>query len=335
MLSVRRYRLAALAVACLWVFPAATGAVEPRLLPANTELVFSVNIKQVLGSELAKNQAQAIDQIKAALDNLPNSDEVTKYLKQMGFDPFTHLTSVTVALPANMDRRDVFVVIDGIFDARKFADTAKSAADNNPGVMKLSKFETTTYYDIQIPGDNIYVALLGGKSLVLTPQEDALKGAITRYAGTKIAADKVKDLLKITNDQQSLNFVITGQAMVKLAQQAPRGKGIPAGIGDALKDIVGLSGAVTLTKEINFQLGLGSKDAKTAQMMANQGQLVLAVAKIGIAGEAQNNPDLAPLVDILQTLQITSMGSNALLSGSVSQANLEKLIKILGEKLNK
>ena len=222
MLSIRRIHLAVLLAAGLLATSATSRAVDPRLLPANTEIVFTFNIKQILDSELVKSKDEALKQVKAAVENLPNSDEVMKYFKQMSFDPFTHLTSITVAHPGSQDPKEVFVVIEGIFHAKKFAETAATAAQNYPGTIRVTKFGTTPVYEIQGPGDTAYLALIGGKSLVMTVQEDALKAAITRSTGDTIAASKVKELMKTTSDKQSLSFVITGDAMMR---HGPEGQG--------------------------------------------------------------------------------------------------------------
>ena len=136
MLNYRRLHLALLLAAGLVISSATSRAVDPRLLPANTELVFTVNLKQILDSDLVKANGRRHRPVKAALDMLPNGGEVTKYLKLLGFDPFTHLTSVSVAHPGNKDPKELFVVIDGIFDAKKFADTADTAIQDYPGIIK-------------------------------------------------------------------------------------------------------------------------------------------------------------------------------------------------------
>ena len=79
--SYRRFHLAFLVVAGLCVSSAAGWAVDARLLPANTEVVFSVNIKQILDSELIKSKQGAVKSLKDALENLPGNDEAMKYLR--------------------------------------------------------------------------------------------------------------------------------------------------------------------------------------------------------------------------------------------------------------
>jgi len=339
MLNYRRVHLAVLVVAGLFVPSTASRAVEPRLLPANTEIVVSVNIKQILESEMVKGNVEAVKTVKAMIEaNIPNYDQAAKYLKMMDFDLFNDITSITYALPGTMDPADSFVVIDAKFNDEKFRATALKAAADNPGIMRVSKFGTTPVYEVQapgIPGDHLYIALVNGKSLVITPHEDVLKGAITRSGGVGIAATKVKDLLKATSDKQSFNFVLTGPVLGELVKMA-KAKGADIKGLPAIKDvpaIEGLTGSFTLTKEINFQLGLGTKTDKEARELANLGDGVLALAKLLVVPKLRMNPDYVPLVEVIQTLRVSAVGPNAVITGSVTQENLEKLIKLIGEKI--
>jgi hypothetical protein len=328
MSSLRRLSFAVLALSGLCLTAVTGRAVEPRLLPANTEVVFTINIKQMLESDIIKGQADAIKQFKAALEGqIPNSDEVAKYLEKMGFDPFRDLVSVSMAHPGTQDQTEGIIIIEGVFHAKKFAaaaDDAITAYGNQ--IKKGGTVEGITYYEISIADKTAYVALVG-KSIVISQQKENVTGAITRSTGNQIVAGKVRELLKTTNNQQSLSFVVTGGAINRVAQQA-QGK-IPPGLN--LGGIEGLSGAITLTKDINFQLGVGTKDAMTAQQYEIFGKVGLDLAKGMVQKQAQQKPDLAPLIDVMNTLKVSSVGPNLVLTGSVSQENLEKLIKSAGK----
>jgi hypothetical protein len=333
MLSVRRSHLALWAIVGLSVFASVGQAVEPRLLPANTEIVINLNIKQILASELVQSQQDLLKQMKDALDNLPDNGETAKYLKLMGFDPFTDLRAVTVALPGGMDRKgpkEFFIVIDGVFDAKKLTAAAESAAENYPGVVRITKNGATPVYEIQVPNETLYGALVGGKSLVLTNQEEALKGAITRAAGTTIAAVKVKNLLKTINDRQSYSLVIAGDTVNRLTKRAlDAGSDIP-GLGDALGSIQGITAAVTIAKGVNFQLSIGTEDEKNARELAEMGETLMKLANFVL--KAKDDPNLDVVIDILKTVRISAVNSNAVLTGSVSQEILEKMIKMKLER---
>lgn len=326
MLSYRRFHLAVLVVAGLIVSSSASRAVDVRLLPANTEMVLTINVKQMLNSELAKSKKDAVDQIKAALDN-PQAAEAMKYLKDMGFDPFTDLTSITVAHPGSQEPKDLFIVIDGVFNPGKFIATANKAAEDNAGLVRTSKFGTHTIYEVQGP-ETVYISLVNGKSVVMAAELDVLKGAITRSTGTTVVATKVSDLLRTTNDKQSMSIAITGEALGRLIANVPNAGNLPIDT----ESIKGITGAITITKEINFQLGIGSKDEKSAKELVAAADGGLFLIKNLVAGQAKQNPDLIPAMEVLRTLRVSQNGSNAVLTGSISQENLEKLLKSLGNQ---
>jgi len=325
MVRLRRFRMAVLLLAGWFIAPAVSTAQDPRLFPANTEVVVKINVKQMLTSELAKANQDNIAMIKAMLENLPIAplDEILNGLKEIGFDPFTHLHSIAIAHSGAQDPKDGLVVIDGVFDAAKFANLVKKYADKNPDDVQIAKFGTTLIYKVNTPGDTVAFALIGGKSLVVTMDEDILKGAITRSTGKEIVATKVKDLLKATNDKQSFSLVSTGEPMIQLAKM------ISPNIPDVVESIQGIVAAVTVSKDINLQVGIDTKDEKSAKDLVAIGQAGLLIVNQLAAAQADANAAFVPVVDILKTLRLSSTGSNVQFTGSVSMKNLDRLIESL------
>jgi hypothetical protein len=134
-------------------------------------------------------------------------------------------------------------------------------------------------------------------------------------------------LLRTTSDKQSFSFVATGPALSKLVAQAPVPN--PEVAAAMLGNLDGLSAAVTLTKDVQFQLGINAKDAETAKKTVNSGNIALYTLSVLAAQKAKENADLQPLVDVAKTLQIVADGNNVMLRGEISTINLEKLIKHL------
>jgi len=304
--------------------------IEVKLLPNNTEIVITVNIKQILSSEIVKGQKDLINQLKAALETRIPDDRAIKYLEKLGFDPFKDLHSVSVAHTGSKDPEDFFVIVEGNFSSEKLLAVAKEAAKENGDNLKISKIGTTHVYEVSPGGGmTLYVAHLS-KSLVVTASEDAMKSAIKRSTGVGPFAPKVRELLKTTNDTQSLSVVMTGNALGSLAQQA-QAKGLPQNAVAGLAGIDGVSGAITIAKNIDFLLGVGAKDADTAKQYSQMGNDLLPLGKALLAQNVQKNKELAaPLMDVVNTLRLTATGSNVVLRGEVSYDNLQKLFSALG-----
>jgi hypothetical protein len=316
-----------LALGALATLPAARAA-DSKLLPDDTELVFSINVRQILDSELVKANKEAMDQAKLALENEAGDNAAMKYLKSTGFDIFRDLHSITVA--GNGGKEPTVFIIRGTFDPAKLAATAEQAAKENPGTIKITKSGERNVYEFAAnSASKAFASVVDGKMLVVTASESGLTDALERLAGNKKTTLKKEFavLLDTVNDQQSVNFVATGAALAKLAQneQVPNGQAAAM----ALQNIDGLSGALTVTKEVQFQIGINARDEAGAKKMAQDGTGMLLGAQFLMAQQAKKDDKLAPLIDIVKTLRITTQGSNVLLRGNVSFDVVEKLMKNL------
>jgi hypothetical protein len=306
--------------------PAPVRALDPKYLPNDTEIVFTINLKQILDSELLKANKEAVEHGKTALENQAGDNPLMKYLKSAGFDIFRDLQSITVA--NNGGKEPTAIIIEGTFDPAKFKATAEEAAKANPDALKISRAAGQTIYEISPPGDKkAFATLINGKVLYAAMTREELADAVGRVAGTK-TSNLNKDyavLLDTVNNKQSVSFVATGAALSKLTKDAP----IPNGDAAAavLQSIDGLSGAITVGKEVEFQIGVNAKDEATAKKMAQDGNGMLLGVKFLVGQQATKDERLAPLVDIAKTLRLDNQGSNVLLRGTVSLDVIEKLMK--------
>src|SRR5262245_53042979 len=181
MTVTRRMWLAGLVLTLAACLASQAHAVDPKLLPGDTELVVSVNIKQMLDSEIAKQYKDIIDQARGALEAQVQNNPAAKYLEKTGFDVLRDLHSVTIASNGTKEVDAVFVVIEGKFNADKVHAVAEEIAGENADHLKISKIGSTKVYEIVPPGENkrIYAALINDTTLVAAPSQDALKDAIS------------------------------------------------------------------------------------------------------------------------------------------------------------
>ncbi len=124
-----------------------------------------------------------------------------------------------------------------------------------------------------------------------------------------------------------LTFVATSAVLAKMADNAPEGAADKVKAAAlALQQVDGMSLAVTIQKDVDFQLGFNAKDAKTAADIAVKGNLGLGFAKNTVAEQAKKDERLVPAVDVLNTIRLTSAGSNLMIRGQVSYETLGKLL---------
>jgi hypothetical protein len=328
-------RRLALGTLLCFVAAAPARAVDVKYLPGDTEIVISVNFKQMLDSEIAKTHKESIDQVKGLVEAQVQGLPAAKYLEKAGFDLFRDLHGVTIATNGGKELADLVIIIHGNFDAGKVRAAAEDIARDNAEVLKITKIAGREALEITPPGEKrVYAIVLDDKTMVACGSEALAKETIDRSNGgaRKGLKDSFKSLLKTTSDKQSFSVVATGGALAKLIAEARVDNADAAAA--MISNLEGLSAAITLTKDIQFQLGVSAKDNETAKQAVAMGNFGLLTARTLAAQKAKENPDLQPLVDIAKTLRITADGNNILLRGEVSTENLEKVIKNLPKHLN-
>lgn len=323
---LRRFWLAAVAMVAL--FAARGNAADPKYLPGDTEIVFTINVKQILGSELIKSQKDRLEQVKQLIQSqLPGDNQAKEYLEKMGFDPYRDLTSITVGMPPTKETDAAVVLIEGKFEGDKLMTTAEQAARDHGEVIKIRKAGRFKIFEITPPGEKrLYASLIAGDTLVACASEETINSIVARAIGTKQTPLKKEllALLQTTSSKQSLNFVATGNAIVKLAEGAP----VPNQQAlQAIQAVEGFSGAVTIGKDVQLQLGVLAKDAAAAKAFADQANAGLPVVRFLVAQQAQQDERLAPLVDAVKTLRASAQGSNLILRGELSVENIQKLLQ--------
>ena len=323
MMTSRRVFCAALVMA-LTTF-ATGGAMDPKVLPSDTELVLTINLKQILESPLLKANKEAVDYYIGVLEDQWSDKPAMQMLKTAGFNPFRDLKSVT--LTTNGSKDISAIIVEGKFNTSKFAAAVEDLARENPDALSITKSGGQTYYEITPPGEKaLYATLIEGKTLIANSSKEELTAAMARLAGTK-SNNLKRDfaaLLSTANEKQSFSLVATGSALSKLLENAP----VPnaAAAGKALGSIDGLAASVTVFKNIDFQLGVNAKDEAAAKKMAKDWNGIIPFAQIMIDNQAQRDEKFAPLSDIVKTLNITSKGNNVLLKGTISVDVIEALM---------
>src|SRR5690348_15351621 len=105
-----------LCVAVIAVVAAPVHAAElDKFLPDDTQVVASINVRQILDSGLAKKYEIAKEFEKA----LGQNEEATKVLKGLGLDPLKDITRITIAHTGKQDDKQVLACIHGSFDLAK------------------------------------------------------------------------------------------------------------------------------------------------------------------------------------------------------------------------
>jgi len=328
----RVWTAAALCTLGLLLAVSPAGAVDPKMLPNDTELLFTINFRQILNSDVAKANKELVDLAKQAIAGKIDENGAGKYLEKLGFDIFKDLDSVTVASPGSKNPESVIIFIEGKFDAEKLEGTAAEAIRENGDAIKAVKIGGVQAYQINPKGDEkpLFAGLVGKKTLVVAGTKDGFGDAVARHAGSRQSTLKkdVKALLETVNNKQSMNIIATGPALTRMLEDAP----IPNAEAAAgfLQKVEGVSGAITIDKNIGFQIGVNASDKATAEQFVKAGNGGLLLARAMIEKKKEEDPaKFGAAADIVKTLRLTNQGNNVILRGEISFENLGKIIQNL------
>lgn len=330
----RRIWIASACMLGLLVSATTASAQATKLLPNDTELIVTFNLQQMLKSEVAKANKTIIDIAKAKIEEQLDDKGVTKHLKKADFDLFRDLSSVTIAVPGGRSPEEAFILLEGNFNAEKIeaaiGDAAKDAGDK----VKVTKIAGVKAFEVSTKDEKtMYLGVLSKKTMIACVTKKDFAEAVARNEGNKGAAfktDVIKKLITTVNSKQSISMVATSKILAKLAENAPQANGNQAQQALAfLKTMDGFSAAVTIQKDIDFQLGVNTMDAETAQKYAGIANLAIGVAKMKVAEEAKKNEKLAPAVDIVNSIRVTAQASNLVIRGQITFENLQKLMELI------
>jgi hypothetical protein len=301
-------------VAALTLSSAARAAGPDKLLPADSEFVLTVNVKQLLGSPLVQKRGLA-----AAKDALKSVEEVNQVLQDLGFDPFTDLDRVTIAGPGGNEQDRGLMIARGRFDLEKFKTRADRAIQDEPEVLKARKAGGGIVYEVTPPGHEtpLFVALLNKTTIVASPGKDYVVDAMKKEAGK--AEGDIKDknfraVLARMDDKQSLAFAAVGSAF----------KGGDLGsAGELFEKIDAVGGGLTIGDEIKLEVVLSSSsedDAKKIKDTVNTG-INSGIALLGLA--TGDNKELEKILDVLKTIKATAKDKTVTLKARIGAELLE------------
>ncbi len=322
-------RLACAFVLLVLAMPAA--AIEPKYLPPNAEVAITVNLKQILESPLLKDKKDLVDLAKGFIKGKLEESPAKEYLDKAGFDIFRDLHSITVTSDGSKDPSNLFIAIEGKFDPEKLVQVAKDAARDAGDKLKVSKVGNVNIFEITPKEDEktIYAGLINDSLLVAAPSRDGLNATIARVNGGRAAGIKpaLKKLLETTNSKQSFSIVASGEGLAKMAESAPQQPG--GQFGAMLQSLEGMAFSISLTKDIAFQLAGTATDEESAKNMAKQANAGLTLGKLFVGNKAKEDENFQTAADVINSLKISTQGTNVVLRGVITQENLEKALSLI------
>ncbi len=328
----RSHRCALLAGLAVVLLAAPAPAAQPdKLFPDDTFMVMSIDIQQLVASDVVKKYA--LEQIRSGIKKNTQAVEI---LNLLNFDPLKDLTSVTVAMGGNLPLPpnvggtgdavpDVVGVIRGKFDLERVHGVLAEVAKNTPDKVAISEHGKFKIYETKEGPTPAYVAFVDGKTIVVSPKKALVTGALDRSQGkstSQLKKEMTAALEKADGKQTmwlAMNFPASLKELMKVQPQA----------GPIVDKMESMTAGFTVRDNVAAEIGIHLNDAAMAKQLAagvDQGKQMLGLI-------ALQNKELAPIVmDIIPTIKATTVDASVVIKAELTSATIEKLVKAAKEQ---
>jgi len=283
-----------------------------KWLANDSEIVVSVNVKQMLNSAAVKKEG--LEPLKGLI---AGNEHLKAVLDAIGLDPLKDLHSITLSGSAT-SAKDVkaLVVVRGKFDLEKVQTAAEKFAKKSPDDLKVLKDDKGTLYEVKANDMALVAGFVDSTALVLTPSKEMTLEAIKN--GGKKEAKVNKDLksamAKFDGKESIAIAMVVNDELKKALGKLPQA----AEIAPKLQTV---TGAITLTDSASTILTINTDDAKTA------GKTIMLVKQLKALGELMvlNNEEVGPIAqEMLNALKIEQAGSSVTATLKVTKEMVEK-----------
>ncbi len=311
MIRKHTWGLAALVIAA--VVSASPAADADKYLPADTEQVAVINVKQILGSALVK---------KYALDDLQKQLKDNKEYKQLqeatGIDILTDVHSITIANSGTTGEK-AMVIVRGKFDTDKIHKTAEAFAKEKKDELKIDKIGERPLYEGTKDGKSLFVLFIDGTTMVASPSKDFVKTAAEGKAG-KINKDLATALEGVDAKQ---SIWVAGLIPDEARKQLDN---LRQGQVELLKKVKAGSGGLMITDTVTATVTMSTGDADAAKKLEEAGKGLKGV----LAFFAMSNEQIKPFADeLLKTLDIKSSKGDVSVSFKLSEDFIKKAVEMI------
>jgi hypothetical protein len=301
---------------------------EPeKLLPATTDTVLQVNVRQILDSEIIKKYA--IGQIKQALEG----QEAKKLLTEIGLDPLKDIEKIVVGTSgANKSELKYLMVVHGKFDPDKLYKTAEAQSKKDADKFSMIKDGNTVMFKYQPENGDppVYGTVVDEKTVIAASDKKLISSALAAATGGQTSQLKaeIADLVKKMDDKSSIYAVSILKGKLNEVQ-LPAGGQLPVDLSSIQKLLPKTENATIAVKigaDINMEVNLGMKDDESAGEMRNALDELLKQIKPLAQLAAAAEPRAKPLGEILGTIKTSVKSKDVVISGKVTGTNIGKMV---------
>ena len=276
--------------------PARAAGIDAAL-PAETESVVYVNVRQVIDSELVKKYA--LGQIKQMM---AGNDEVQKQLKDLGIDPLTDIDKVTFG-SWGKDKDDMLAVgvIRGKFDPTKLMAAAEAQAKTNAD--KIAVVQEGDYRLVRITVEKQpkpFFAAVADETTVIAGNDKKLVAKTLTGFKAKAKSALKKDLAALLSKQDEKASMFAVSLVEGKEIKLPPLDNLPGGldgkkVGEQLAKLKTVAIAVNLTADVSLAINMGMATADAADDFGETVDKAVGAVKSLLPFVTGNKPNLKPL----------------------------------------
>jgi hypothetical protein len=306
------------ALAAALVVASARAADPDKLLPAESDTVVSINLRQLLDSKIFKDYAAK--QVEQALEG----QDLKKLLTDLGLDPLKDVDRVVMGMAINgaNDTRYLMVVY-GTFDPQKLFRTAESYTKTEGDKFSMIKDGNTIIFKFQPETGEppVYGTVVDDRTLIAASDKKLISNALAAHAAGKPAPIKpeLAALVKRMDDKSSMYAA-------SLVKGKFDGVNIPendfidlSGINKALPKMETMAVTLKIGNDVLVEVTVGLADEDTA------GDFKTSVE--GVVGQLKQFAGLVGAGEIVNSVKTSLKSKEVTISGKATGADIGKLVR--------
>jgi hypothetical protein len=308
-------------VTVLLAVPAFASAADvTAYFPAQTDVVVTVQVRQVADSELGKKVGAEL--LKELLGTVK---QAAAAVEASGLDLLKDFEVITVGIDIDhLDPPKPFALFEGKFDAKKVeASMSKYSKDHQERLSAITVGGRAAY---KLPGsksnETMFAAILDDTKLVVAGTEEDLTGAFKAASGDRKPVIS-KDLANLLATAKS-TAPIFARAWVKgklTELKVPNEK-----LQAQVQKVDWVTAAVTVTKDVAITLTVNGQDEAGAKLLSDLLGATIGLIRLQLSAASEDQPELAPLRDLLKATRVAPVGKTVVATGSVKGEAIEKAL---------
>jgi hypothetical protein len=305
-------------------------AAEPdKLLPAETDTIAVVNLRQIIDSDLIKKYALA--QIKQFLDG----QDAKQLLGDLGLDPLKDIDKIVIGSVETQYKKDAqpkfLIIVHGKFDPQKLYKTAEANAKAGGDKFAMIKDGETVMFRFE-PGNNqpsVYATVVNEKIVIAASEKKLVTDALKAADANRPAPIKKELAALLAKLDDKASVTVAGLLKGKLDDlKLPGGGGLPIkldGLEKAIPGIETMAATVRIGGDIALDISLGMKDENAAGDMRNALDDLFRDLR-GLLALAGDNPQVKTIGDVLNGIKVTSKNKDVTLTMKVTSEHIGRIV---------